>query len=71
MWITSIAGDNRQAVEQTGRYRTPTPVWEAILIISCVPVDCPSERRPEARGYVLGGGRAVTRSAYVLGVISS
>ena len=30
LWITSIAGDNRQAVERTGRYRTPTPVWEAV-----------------------------------------
>lgn len=36
-WITSIAGDNRQAVERTGRYRTPTPVWEAVWIISSLP----------------------------------
>ena len=36
-WITSIAGDNRQAAERTGWYRTPTPVWEAVWIISCLP----------------------------------
>lgn len=36
LWITSIASDNRQAVERTGRYRTPTPVWEAVWIISCL-----------------------------------
>lgn len=39
-WITSIAGDNRQAAERTGWYRTPTPVWEAVWIISCLPADC-------------------------------
>lgn len=39
LWITSIAGDNRQAVERTGRYRTPTPVREAVWIITCVPAD--------------------------------
>ncbi len=40
LWITSIAGDNRQAAKRTGWYRTPTPVWEAVWIISCLPADC-------------------------------
>lgn len=39
-WITSIAGDNRQAAERSGWYRTPTPLWETIWIISCLPADC-------------------------------
>lgn len=39
-WITSIAGDNRQAAERSGWYWTPTPLWETIWIISRLPADC-------------------------------
>lgn len=34
LWITSVAGDNRQAVERSGWYRTPIPLCETIWIIS-------------------------------------
>lgn len=40
LWITSIAGDNRQAAERSGWYRTPASLWETIWIISCLPADC-------------------------------
>lgn len=52
-WITSIAGDNRQAAERTGRYRTPTPVWEAVWIISCLPC-----RLSMGAGGPVSGGEA-------------
>lgn len=40
LWITSIAGDNRQAVKRSGWHRTLASLWETVWIISCLPADC-------------------------------
>lgn len=60
LWITSIAGDNRQAAERTGWYRTPTPVWEAVWIISCLPCRLSMGAGGPAMGGV-GGVNAMTQ----------
>lgn len=40
LWITSIAGDNRQAAKRSSWHRTPAALWETVWIISCLPADC-------------------------------
>lgn len=43
LWITSIAGDNRQAAKRSGWHRTPASRWETVWIISRLPADCLQE----------------------------
>lgn len=52
LWITSIAGDNRQAAKRSGWHRTPASRWETVWIISRLPADCLQEV------VVVGGGGA-------------
>lgn len=40
LWITSIAGDNRQAAKHSGWHRTPASRRESVWIISRLPADC-------------------------------
>lgn len=69
LWITSIAGDNSQAAERSGWYRTPAPLWETIWIISCLPADClwgleDSDVWAEACMSGVGSVRAMTQFVF-------
>lgn len=66
LWITSIASDNRQAVERTGRYRTPTPVWEAVWIISCLPAGLWGLEAPDGWMEVLSDCRSLFYDSFRL-----